>query len=90
MGEDLDRDDLPPWRVPSMPRATSSPALAVIEAFDQDRPRLTISEVAERTGPTRAAARRYLLTLTHLGFVPRAALAITPLPGTARCRHPRG
>lgn len=43
--------------------------LAVIEAFDQDRPRLTISEVAERTGLTRAAARRYLITLAHLGFV---------------------
>ncbi len=43
--------------------------LAVIEAFDQERPRLTISEVAARTGLTRAAARRYLLTLSHLGFV---------------------
>ncbi|WP_077034659.1 IclR family transcriptional regulator C-terminal domain-containing protein [Pelomonas sp. KK5] len=43
--------------------------LAVIAAFDQERPRLTISEVAARTGLTRAAARRYLLTLTHLGFV---------------------
>jgi IclR family transcriptional regulator, pca regulon regulatory protein len=32
--------------------------LAVIEAFDQERPRLTISEVADRTGLTRAAARR--------------------------------
>ncbi|HLO96919.1 MAG TPA: helix-turn-helix domain-containing protein, partial [Burkholderiaceae bacterium] len=30
--------------------------LAVIEAFDQERPRLTISEVAARTGLTRAAA----------------------------------
>ena len=43
--------------------------LAVIEAFDQERPRLTISEVAARPGLPRAAARRYLLTLTHLGFV---------------------
>lgn len=43
--------------------------LAVIEAFDQDKPRLSISEVAQRAGLTRAAARRYLLTLTHLGFV---------------------
>jgi IclR family pca regulon transcriptional regulator len=42
--------------------------LQVIEAFDQERPRLTISEVAERTGLTRAAARRYLLTLCELGF----------------------
>jgi IclR family transcriptional regulator, pca regulon regulatory protein len=43
--------------------------LLVIEAFDQDRPRLSIAEVAARTGLTRAAARRYLLTLLHLGFV---------------------
>ena len=54
--------------------------LAVIEAFDQERPRLTISEVAERTGLTRAAARRYLLTLTHLGFVhqERKLFALAP------------
>ncbi len=43
--------------------------LAVIEAFDQDRPRLTISEVAQRCGLTRAAARRYLITLEYLGYV---------------------
>jgi IclR family pca regulon transcriptional regulator len=41
--------------------------LSVIEAFDQDRPRLTISEVATRCGLTRAAARRYLITLEYLG-----------------------
>lgn len=54
--------------------------LAVIEAFDQERPRLTISEVATRTGLTRAAARRYLLTLLHLGFVSqdRKMFALTP------------
>ena len=43
--------------------------LAVISAFDQERPRLTISEVAQRCELTRAAARRYLITLEHLGFV---------------------
>ncbi len=54
--------------------------LAVIEAFDQERPRLTISEVAERTGLTRAAARRYQLTLTHLGLVhqERKMFALAP------------
>jgi IclR family pca regulon transcriptional regulator len=54
--------------------------LAVIEAFDQERPRLTISQVAERTGLTRAAARRYLITLTHLGFVTqdRKMFALAP------------
>ncbi len=43
--------------------------LLVIEAFDQDRPRLSISEVAQRAGLTRAAARRHLITLTQLGYV---------------------
>jgi IclR family pca regulon transcriptional regulator len=43
--------------------------LQVIEAFDQERSRLTIAQVAQRTGLTRAAARRYLITLAHLGYV---------------------
>jgi IclR family pca regulon transcriptional regulator len=43
--------------------------LAVICAFDQDRPRLSTTEVAQRCGLTRAAARRYLITLEHLGFM---------------------
>jgi IclR family pca regulon transcriptional regulator len=43
--------------------------LLVIEAFDQERARLSIAEVAQRTGLTRAAARRYLITLTHLGYM---------------------
>lgn len=43
--------------------------LAVIAAFGHDRPRMTISEVAQRCDLTRAAARRYLLTLEYLGFV---------------------
>jgi IclR family pca regulon transcriptional regulator len=43
--------------------------LAVICAFDQDRPRLSTTEVATRCGLTRAAARRHLITLEHLGFM---------------------
>ena len=42
--------------------------LQVIEAFDDDSARQTIADVAERCGLTRAAARRYLLTLQHLGY----------------------
>ncbi len=54
--------------------------LAVIEAFDQERPKLSITEVAERAGLTRAAARRYLITLTHLGYVQpdRRMYGLTP------------
>jgi len=43
--------------------------LAVICAFDQERPLLTVSEVAKLCELTRAAARRYLITLEHLGYV---------------------
>jgi len=43
--------------------------LAVIEAFDEQHPRMTAAEVGQRTGITRTAARRYLLTLQHLGHV---------------------
>ncbi|MFG1941830.1 IclR family transcriptional regulator C-terminal domain-containing protein [Nonomuraea sp. NPDC048826] len=43
--------------------------LAVIRAFSAAAPELTLSEVARATGLTRAAARRFLLTLTDLGYV---------------------
>jgi IclR family pca regulon transcriptional regulator len=43
--------------------------LAVIRAFDGENPRLTLSDVSRRTGLTRAAARRFLLTLVELGYV---------------------
>ena len=43
--------------------------LAVIQSFDADHPHLTLSEVAARTGLTRATARRLLLTLGQLGYV---------------------
>jgi len=43
--------------------------LAVIRAFGPDHDRLTLSEVARETGLTRAAARRFLLTLVALGYV---------------------
>jgi IclR family pca regulon transcriptional regulator len=43
--------------------------LAVIKAFSAESPALTLSQVAERTGLTRAGARRILLTLQTLGYV---------------------
>lgn len=43
--------------------------LQVIRSFGSEAPRQTISEVAERTGLTRAGARRILLTLQTLGYV---------------------
>jgi IclR family pca regulon transcriptional regulator len=43
--------------------------LSVIRAFDEQHPELTLSDVARSTGLTRAAARRFLLTLADLGYV---------------------
>ena len=43
--------------------------MAVLEAFDPQRQRLNATLAAERAGITRAAARRHLLTLTHLGYL---------------------
>ncbi|MFC3283343.1 IclR family transcriptional regulator domain-containing protein [Litchfieldella rifensis] len=43
--------------------------LEVILAFDDANPRMTLSEVAARTGMNRARARRFLLTLHALGYV---------------------
>ncbi len=43
--------------------------LSIIETFDDAHPRLTASQAGERCGMTRTAARRYLLTLAHLGYV---------------------
>ncbi len=40
----------------------------VIRAFNSDSQQLSPSEVAERVGLTRSAARRYLLTLVHTGM----------------------
>jgi IclR family transcriptional regulator, pca regulon regulatory protein len=43
--------------------------LDVLKSFDGDHPQMTLSSVSERTGMTRAGARRYLLTLEHLGYI---------------------
>ena len=43
--------------------------MAVLESFDTERQRLNATQAAERTGLTRAAARRHLLTLAHLGYL---------------------
>lgn len=43
--------------------------LDVLTTFDRLHPRLTVSEVARRTGTTPASARRSLLTLQSLGYL---------------------
>jgi IclR family pca regulon transcriptional regulator len=43
--------------------------MAALETFTARTPRLSIAEVAERTGQDRATARRALLTLTQMGYL---------------------
>jgi len=43
--------------------------LLVLRAFNRERPRCTLSEVAAQIGLSRAVARRSLLTLQYLGYV---------------------
>lgn len=53
-----------PYYVQSLERG-----LAVIRAFDTQHSELTLSDVARICGLTRAASRRFLLTLCDLGYV---------------------
>ena len=43
--------------------------LKVLLAFSQEKKAMTLSEVAEKTQLSRAAARRFLLTFSHLGYM---------------------
>jgi IclR family transcriptional regulator, pca regulon regulatory protein len=54
--------------------------LDVIKAFRPGRPTMTLSEVAAEAGLARPTARRFLLTLQHLGYVRADAgsFALTP------------
>ncbi len=54
--------------------------LQVIHAFDGRAPELTLTEVADAAGLTRAGARRILLTLEHLGYVRLSGRAFSLTP----------
>jgi len=43
--------------------------LRVLMAFSKERQQMTLTEVAKVTDLSRAAARRFLLTYTHLGYI---------------------
>lgn len=43
--------------------------LSILEAFNHDHQKMTATQVSMKTGLTRTAARRYLLTLEHLGYL---------------------
>jgi IclR family transcriptional regulator, pca regulon regulatory protein len=58
--------------------------LAVIEAFGPGVARVSVSEAADATGITRAAARRCLLTLTELGYLVHDGKYFRPTPRMLR------
>lgn len=59
----------PPSETPTEFVRSLQRGLSVIQAFSREHQRLSLSQVAEITGMTRATARRFLLTLEHLGYV---------------------
>src|SRR5262245_3945303 len=73
MTGDLDRTDLD--RPPAMSDRgfdfvqSLERGVPVLTAFDAAHPALTLSEVSVATGASRAAVRRFLLTLAELGYV---------------------
>lgn len=68
-------DDRSPDFIQSLERG-----LSVINSFSREHPSQTLSEVAERTGLTRATSRRVLLTLTELGYVDQRGRSFTLTP----------
>lgn len=48
---------------------TLARGLEVISAFSRDDAEMTLTDVAKKVGLTRAASRRFLLTLTELGYM---------------------
>lgn len=57
-------EDLPDYFVKSAEKT-----LSVLLAFTPERPSLTVTQTATAVGVTRASARRFLLTLTDLGYL---------------------
>lgn len=44
-------------------------ALSILEAFSRDQPRLSLTQLAQRSGQNKATARRLALTLVDLGYL---------------------
>jgi IclR family pca regulon transcriptional regulator len=74
--------------VPTLPRqegmAGLAKGLAILELLGARNDRITVATAAERTGITRAAARRCLLTLTSLSYLHHDGKFFTPAPRLLR------
>jgi IclR family pca regulon transcriptional regulator len=80
---DMPELDFPPSEfVQSLQRG-----LAVLLSFDEAHPARTLSDVAQEVGLTRAAARRFLLTLQALGYVESDGKLFRLRPKTLQLGH---
>jgi IclR family transcriptional regulator, pca regulon regulatory protein len=64
--------------------ATLAKGLAVLGAFDKQRPSMTLSEAASAVDLSRATARRILRTLADLGYVEQNGRQFSLAPGILR------
>jgi IclR family transcriptional regulator, pca regulon regulatory protein len=64
--------------------ATLAKGLAVLGAFDKQRPSMTLSEAASAVDLSRATARRILRTLADLGYVEQNGRQFSLSPGILR------
>jgi IclR family pca regulon transcriptional regulator len=55
-------------------------AFDVLKVFSRTKPRMTLSEVAEYSGLSRASARRFLLTFVHAGYMETDGKRFQPTP----------
>lgn len=62
--------------------------LAVLGAFDESRPSLSIADGARATGLPRATVRRALITLEHLGYVRQTAGRYQPTASVLSLGYP--
>lgn len=68
-------DEVPDYFVKSADKV-----LQILLAFTSAQPRLTVTQAAAATSMSRAAARRFLLTLTDLGYLSTDGTAFTQTP----------
>ncbi|HEV2605742.1 MAG TPA: IclR family transcriptional regulator C-terminal domain-containing protein [Microvirga sp.] len=62
-------------------------AFDVLKAFSRHKPRMTLTEVAEYAGMSRASARRFLLTFVHAGYMETDGKRFQPTPKLLELSH---